>query len=136
MKNMKSYTLEAYGKTSSAVVTLGAREGYEGSKEYSLEELMRMIDELNMQRNSQNLKNLNCIVSEAHLIGRAGDSSYKERLYELKFSQSPRVKAIDNGEFFDIVKEYASALGSSMKQQRVYIEFNGDTYVFKAGIEG
>lgn len=128
---MASYIQEAIGKTSFAVVTLGAREGYEGSKEYSLDDLLNQIDNLNRLRGTSNLKTLNCIVSESNLIGRAGDSSYREKLYELKFSQSPRTEIIPDGSFFEIVKEYAFALGSSMKQQRVYVDFKDNTYVFK-----
>ena len=128
---MNSYRQEAYGKASFAVATLGAREGYDGKKEYSLDEILSMLDEINKDRSLKQFPTLNCMVSEAHLVGRSGDSSYREKLYKLNFAQSPRFKNLSSGDFFVIVKEYAFTLGSSMKQQRVYIDFENYTHVFK-----
>lgn len=125
------YKQEAIGKTLKATLTLGAREGYDGQKEYTLQEVIEKVNDAHTEIQRGGISPLNCMISESHLVGRSGDSSYQEKLFLLNFAWSPRAGEPNKNKFFETIKSYAFRLGDKMKQQRVYLEFDGSTLVFK-----
>ncbi|MEI6731655.1 MAG: hypothetical protein WCK90_03155 [archaeon] len=125
-----TYEQEAVAETLNSRVTIGAREGYDGQKEYSLEEVLEKVESINGELTGD-LKPLNCIVSEGHLVGRSGDSTYREKVYCLDFKWSPRSETMGEANFLRMTKEYAFRMGKKMNQERVYIDFKGRTYVLK-----
>jgi hypothetical protein len=121
------YSIEARARTLSGRIILGAREGYDGDREFSLEELANFLREANKE-----IESIPCIIAPGLLVGRSGNSDYSERVFYLNFSQSPRTaRPLLSKRFMDILIEYGNFLGNSMKQERVYIDFNGETIVLR-----
>ncbi len=131
---MSSYSLEVKKKTLKGIIICGAREGYIGNREHSLSDVLGMVDGINKDRKSKDLPIPSCMVSEAILMGRSRDEDYRERIYKFDFSLSPRAKPATVDTFYDTLVQYVDALGSQLKQVRVYLEFDGDTYVFSKNI--
>lgn len=129
---MRFYKQEARGATLKGIITCGAQAGYESGKEFSLEQTIGFINDINEDRNGRKEITLPCIVKEGTLIGRSGDSDYRERVYQLEFSWSPRYSAIPSETFRDALLSYADELGQRMEQQRMYVEFENETYVLKS----
>ena len=107
------YFLEAKRKTQTGILTL--------------EDVVQKVDAVH-KKSSQPL---NGIISQGELVGRSGDSSYRETVFRIALSTSPRSKALSQKDFLNALEVYATELGSDMKQERVYLECNGVTYVYK-----
>lgn len=122
-----TYDIEAKGRCLNGRIIVGAKEGYDGKKEYSLEELASFL----RQANAKMPINIPCIITSGVLIGRAGDSDYSENVFYIDFSQSPRVERLSREKFLDTLCTYADSLGSAMSQKRVYIDFDEETIVLK-----
>ncbi len=128
---MRFYHQEARGPTLNGIITCGSQAGYESGQEFSLEQTIGFLNEINGKRSERRETTIPCIVKEGTLIGRSGDSDYRERVYQLEFSWSPRYTAIPKETFRDALLSYADELGQRMKQQRMYVEFEDETFVLK-----
>ncbi len=127
------YNLEARAKTLKGTVTVGSREGYSG-KEFEIDRVELELDNINVKLSGRGLRTIPCIITNGKLIGRSsgGSAKYAERVYRLEFSWSPRSPKMGKKEFNSILMDYATGLGCRLKQERVYIEFDGKTSVLKA----
>jgi len=129
------YDLEARAKTQKGTVTVGSREGYAG-KEFDLNRVEEAVDKANLSVRGQGFNPVPCIISQGRLIGRAGVSgggnAYREGVYRLEFALSPRVPAMNKKNFYKLIVAYATEIGETLKQERVYVEFDGWTSVLKA----
>ena len=74
---------------------------------------------------------MGCIITEGTLIGRTTKSEYREGVYYLDFTWSPRVEPIGDVEFFELVAAYTFELGASLGQERMYVQYQGNTTVYK-----
>ena len=128
---MNNYSLETKGKTLKGIIICGAREGYTGTKENSLDEVLDALDDINQARKKNELPIPSCMVSEAILIGRSQEEKYREKVYKFEFSWSPRAKPTTETIFHEALVQYVNALGSKLKQERVYLEFDGKTWAYK-----
>ncbi len=128
---MTFYNQEARGASLKGIITCGAQAGYDSEKEFSLEKTIKFLTEINQKRGERKDITIPCIVKEGTLIGRSGGSVYRERVYQLEFSWSPRNSTIPPETFRDALFSYADELGQRMEQQRMYVEFDGGTYVLK-----
>ncbi len=128
---MKFYHQEARGPTLKGIITCGARAGYDGGQEFNLEQTIGFLNDINGERSGRREITIPCIVKEGTLIGRWSDSDYRERVYQLEFSWSPRYTAIPKETFRDALLSYADELGQRMEQQRMYVEFEDETFVLK-----
>ncbi|MBI2102239.1 hypothetical protein HYT55_00225 [Candidatus Woesearchaeota archaeon] len=128
---MRFYQREARGATLKGIITCGARVGYEDGREFDLEETISVLNEINRERSESGAMTLPCIIKEGTLIGRSADSDYREQIYQLEFSWSPRYKEIPRDTFREALLAYADELGQRMEQQRMYVEFDGETTVLK-----
>jgi len=127
---LTDYQIEAKKNSLKGTITCGSRVGYNtGAKEFSLEETLTILDETNKQVTTQGLRALPCIVTEGTLVGRSESGNYHERVYILNFSQSPRTEPIADSKFHESLLAYAQGMGKTMGQERVYIDFNGQTEV-------
>lgn len=129
---MEEYEIEASEVALSGRIVCGSTEGYDstGGKD-SLEQTLGFLDEINRDMCDRSLSPIPCIVSQGVLIGRATSGQYREDVYTLDFSWSPRSKPMDKNVFLDTLVQYAVGLGQKMKQTRMYLEFEGKTTVLK-----
>ncbi len=128
---MADYNREAMAETLKGLVTCGARCGYDGSKEFTLEEIIDVLDDVNREIVDAGLQSIPCILREGVLIGRTSTENYHEKVYSMEFSWSPRAKLLERTTFYNTLIEYANRIGQKMKQERVYLEFDGQTEVLK-----
>jgi hypothetical protein len=129
---MSSYFHEAEASMLSGVITVGATAGYaaEGTT-FSLDDTLDIIHDVNKRFDNSIWPLVPSMVREEHLVGRASESKYQEKLYKLTFAWSPRQAALSNNTFFEGLCEYGFKIGREMQQQRVYVDFQGQTHVFK-----
>ena len=128
---MKQYQLEAEQPTLTAKVLCGAKKGYEGDVTFSKDEILSTLDGINQQRVRSGQRTIACIVTEGTLLGRATQSAYREEVYNLDFTWSARVEQIPPKEFYADVCEYVEAIGIKLGQERMYVQFQGRTSVYK-----
>ena len=129
---MGDYILEASAPTLVGRLTLGSRAGYEDGKEFSLTDLEDFLHNVNDVFGKSNLWiPIPSIINEGKLVVKTGDSRYGEKVYRLDFALSPRAEPISRNSFYETLCEYGFVLGRILKQQRVYVDFEGTTYVFK-----
>jgi len=128
---MRFYNQEARSLSLKGVITCGSKAGYDNGQEFSLEQTIGFLNGINEERSERKEITIPCIVREGTLVGRSTDSDYRERVYQLEFSWSPRSKAIPPETFRDALLSYADELGQRMGQQRMYVEFENETYVIK-----
>ncbi len=128
---MDNYRLEAEINTLKGTIICGSREGYSGNIEHSLEEVLSIIDEINVGRVQRRLPISNIMINEVMLIGRSGDAKYHEKVYKIELSWSPRAEPIKVDTFREVLHQYADELGVRLKQERVYLDFDGMTYAYK-----
>lgn len=130
-----NYEQEAKGDTLKGTINLGARSGYDSqepkAKEFSLEDVVEILNKINSEFASQELQRIPCIVREGLLVGRTETENYRERIYSFEFLWSPRAEPMQSDVFYNALLEYGKALGEKMQQQRLYLEFNGSTEVWK-----
>ena len=124
---MDQYLEEAARNTLKGVVTCGARAGYEGSKLFSLEDVIDFV----ASAHEQIPTSIPCIIREGTLVGRTDTTQYREKTYTFEFSWSPRRVPPENEVFYAVLLKYAHLLGISMQQERVYVEFEGKTRILK-----
>ncbi len=127
-----AYLVEASRDTMGGTLVLGSVVGYVRGAAFRPEEIIRHIHEINGEREAAARKTVACMVSESVLVGRSGESGYQEKVFNVRFSVSPRAQRIDRTTFYGVLLEYASALGGRLKQTRVYIDFEGKTVALKA----
>jgi hypothetical protein len=125
------YSQEAMGPTLSGIITVGSVAGYDNGKNFSLSQAQEAIDKINKKLDSSIFTSIPCMIHEAHLVGRAGGSDYSEKLYKMTFAHSPRLNPISQNTFFETLCEYGFRLGRELEQQRVYVDFNDQTLVFR-----
>jgi len=125
------YFIEAERETLKGVVICGSNAGYEEIKQFSLEKLLSSLQEANHAISALGLNTIPCIVQEAALIGRSTNTPYRESVYLLNFSWSPRMPELDKAEFYKSLLQYASLIGRKLEQERVYIEFDGKTIILR-----
>lgn len=128
---MKNYRLETKGISLKGIITCGARAGYSGEKEFSLEEALVFLEDINKARDAHGQVIPSCMIIESTLLGRAGNHEYREQVYKVELSWSPRSGQLGSDEFCEILFQYADQLGLKAQQERMYIEFEETTYVFK-----
>ena len=126
-----SYEREAIAPSLKGIITCGSASGYENSENVSLEKLLFHIKEINEEFVAERKNIIPCIVRKGNLIGRASDSSYKETIYTIEFSYSPRLMQIQRDTFYETLIEYANRIGNRMQQERIYLEFDCKTEVLK-----
>jgi hypothetical protein len=130
----KDYELEANRIALKGTVILGSKMGYTGKGVFVVEDIARVLDEVNVYRVAMGKTAVPCLISEAELVGRTGDAKYQEKVFRLEFSISPRSPPMAQAKFYCALSEYANALGVKLKQTRVYLEFDYDVTVLKAKI--
>jgi len=128
---MKQYNREAIASSLTGSITCGSRCGYEGTKRFSLEETLDFLDGINKTISDGGLQPIPCIVHEGVLVGRASTASYRETVFTMDFSWSPRAPEMEKNTFYKTLITYANRLGIEMKQERVYVKFDGKTEVLK-----
>jgi len=128
---MKQYVQEASGPTLSGVVTVGNVAGYNGGREVTLGEVVDLIAGLNTRFADSMWPCIPCMIREEHLIGGPVGGLSRENLYRMTFSWSPRDDPISTTTFFEGLCEYGFRLGETTGQERVYVDFGGNTLVFK-----
>ncbi|MDP3882218.1 MAG: hypothetical protein Q8Q31_05065 [Nanoarchaeota archaeon] len=129
---MENYNIEASGVALKGIITCGSLEGYESTgASFTLENLLGFLDETNKEILEEGLKPIPCIIYQGTLVGRSNSGQYREEVYTLDFSWSPRVGAPLKEVFLKTLMEYADRLGKKMKQTRIYVEFEGKTTVLK-----
>lgn len=128
---MDNYNLEKSSRSLTGKIICGSRCGYDSDKEFGLEETLALIEETNKEISDEGLTTIPCIVQEGTLIGRASTENYREQVYTLNFSHSPRLNPIKSDTFYNTLLLYADKLGNKMQQTRMYIEFNGNTTILK-----
>ena len=126
-----SYQLEAQNLLIRGRVMCGSRRGYEGKEEITLENFLDVLGEIHLAFAKEGRPTLPCSVGEAHLIGRTGDSAYRERLYSCDFLQSPRGEQLPLEKFEECVRAYAHKMGEALEQTRMYVEIHGQMEVWK-----
>src|SRR3989344_3329689 len=129
--NMAQYNREAIASSLTGSITCGSRCGYEGSKEFTLEETLDILDGINRNIGDTGLQPIPYIVREGVLVGRASTDIYREKVFTMDFSWSPRAPEMERNTFYETLIEYANILGTRMEQERVYVEFDGKTEVLK-----
>jgi len=112
-------------------LTLGSMVGYSGKKVFTIKDIAKAIDEVNVCRTAKSQETIPCMVSESLLIGRTGDAKYEETVFNLEFSISPRRPSMGKAKFYQVLLEYADSLGARLEQTRVYVEFKDETTVLK-----
>ena len=128
---MIKYKSEAMKPSLKGLITCGSRCGYEGKKEFTLEETLSILEEANETIIDSGYQPIPCIVREGMLVGRTTDNCYREGVFMMEFSWSPRASEIASDRFYETLLTYANILGCEMQQERVYIEFNNMTEVLK-----
>ncbi len=129
---MKNYAMEASRNAMRGTVLLGSRIRYSGKQVFTVKQIAKIVDDINVLRVVTSRETVPCLISESLLVGRTGDAKYQERLFKLEFSISPRWPAMTQARFYRVLSEYANALGVKLKQTRVYIEFDDNIAVLKA----
>ncbi len=124
---MTDYEVEATRDTLKGIVTCGARAGYQRTKQYQLDDVVDLLAHLHEEINPS----IPCIIREGRLVGRVDTSEYVERVYSFEFFWSPRQDPIGKEVFQSTLLHYAQRLGEGMRQERVYIEYEGKTTVLK-----
>jgi hypothetical protein len=120
---VRHYKKEAERSSINGKITLGAREGYSGKKEYTLNEIIKIIEKIHLEIESSGMAPIPCVVQEGVLnIARKG-FSYTEKTYFIFFSWSARYPKISEKKFYDTLLAYSDKLGSKTKQERVYVNF-------------
>src|SRR3989338_3763213 len=97
---MKYYTEGAVGKSLRGIIVCGSRIGYEGSREYNLEQALSFLDDINQEITAEGLSPIPCIVIDGILVGRSDAGSYHENVYKFNFSWSPRVPVLEESMFY------------------------------------
>ncbi len=128
---MDNYVRETSGPILTAIITCGSKVGYGGDTVFSLDDIAAAVDEINKERNQRQERTFGCIIEQGILVGRTGETDYRETVYKLAFSWSPRSKQIHSAEFLKAIEEYTDALGLQLQQERMYIEFQGERRVYK-----
>jgi hypothetical protein len=128
---MRNYDLEASGSSIKGAITCGSEEGYDGGRKFGLAQALGFLDEVNEELSTEGFSPIPCILTEGTLVGRSDSGLYRETVYTLSFSWSPRVPAPDRETFRNTLMEYADRIGSRMGQVRMYVEFEGETSVLK-----
>lgn len=131
---MGIYLQEAVGPTLTGVVTVGSRVGYEDDRGDSLLEPRIVLGKINEKFDGSIWPTIPCAVREEGLVGRATGLMHQKKQkkqYRLTFSWSPRLASISANKFYDGLCEYGFRLGRELEQEKVYIDFDGNTLVFK-----
>ena len=128
---MEHYDVEACATTLKGTVTCGSSCGYGGGKEFTLEETLDILDGVNKEIVDDGFSPIPCILREGVLAGRASSESYREKVFSMNFSWSPRVAPMDKTIFYETLLKYANVLGQKMGQERMYLEFDNQTEVLK-----
>jgi hypothetical protein len=128
---MMTYDREALSDSLKGRITCGSTKGYRFFQDISIEETVRIIGKIHDEITKKGLEAIPCIISEGRLVGRAETSKYFETVYHIEFSWSPRLIPIERDHFYQILVEYAQRIGDAMSQERIYLEFEGKTEVFK-----
>ncbi len=123
------YYLEAQRETQTGTIVIGARVGYKGPNTFTLEDVATNLNAINKQIGYP----LNALINPRELVGRSGDSSYRETVFEIDLSTSPRGRALPREKFLKALEFYVTELGSKMQQERVYLEYDGITRVYRVG---
>lgn len=128
---MTQYVKEAVAISLKGSITCGSRCGYEGNKGLTLEETINILERVNREIADAGSQSIPCIVREGVLVGRTDTQNYREIVYTMEFSWSPRAKPMKRDTFYEKLLEYADKLGQAMEQERIYVEFDGKTEVLK-----
>ncbi|MBT5021412.1 hypothetical protein HOK51_09675 [Candidatus Woesearchaeota archaeon] len=128
---MKHYKFEATEKNLKGTITCGSKVGYEGDSKFDLTQVLDILDQINKELNLEGIASIPCIVVEGELVGRSDLEKYREKIYNLNFAWCPRVPAPSTDDFYETLKQYVNRLGNKMQQERIYVEFEGDTVVYK-----
>ena len=129
---MANYEVEAQGNIQNCVITCGARVGYEGDREVSLDEVIVILGAAHKEVAADNiLIPIPCIVREGTLVGRSEGMDYTEKVYSFNFARSPRLPEISDEVFEKSIYGYAFRLGEKMGQEKVYLDYKGRTTVFR-----
>ena len=98
---------------------------------FSKDDLLITLEGINEERVRVGQRTIACIVTEGTLLGRATESAYREEVYNLDFTWSARLEQISPDTFYNDVCEYAEAVGVQLEQERMYVQFQGRTSVYK-----
>ena len=123
--------LEIKGKFIRGNIALGSKIGYTGKDFFKLQDVIDVLHKVNLERNNISKLIIPITIRESVLIGRSKISKYQEKIYILEFYSGPRGPKISKSNFLKILKEYAISLGMHLKQERLYIDFNGISHVLK-----
>lgn len=129
---MDYYSIEKTAESLTGKITCGSKIGYcLDSREFNLGWLIQFINETNKEIIDEGSITLPCIIQEGTLIGRANTKDYCEKVYNLNFLHSPRSNPIDSETFYNTLLMYADKIGNKMQQERMYVEFDGNTTIIR-----
>lgn len=125
-----TYSLEAKLLTVRGSILCGARKGYTGADSITLAEVSDTVERIGGKLQNEGRRPIACIV-RGLLVGRTGDGGYRERVYRCEFSTSPRALPMPEEDFKTTLFAYACELGTTLQQERMYVEHEGMTYVLR-----
>lgn len=126
------FYLEAHAPALKAIVTVGARPGYdESAVPFSLEHVANIVSASHHEIESAGKRSIPAIISQGTLVGRSTNSDYREGIYSIDFTLSPRVEPMSNDDFWEVVSTYAQIIGRELKQERVYIDYRNKTLILR-----
>jgi hypothetical protein len=125
-----SYEVEAQSRTLRAIVTIGSKPGYEPGRTFTRERVAEVISDISRKIEARGERAVPAIITKGLLVGRASLSDYREKIYQIDFSWSPRRGEMLEGDFLHTASEYAQEIGDALKQTRVYLEVSEETIVF------
>jgi len=128
---VKHYEVEVSGSSLKGNIICGSTPGYEGGKGFDLEQTLAFLDEVNREITESGLASIPCIVTEGTLVDRSDSGLYREGGYTFGFSWSPRIPAPERNIFYQTLMQYANSLGDKMGQERMSVEFEGETSVLR-----
>ena len=124
------YIKEKEGIILKGVITCGSKVGYNGKEEIDYEKIVGILEKSHKSIEDIGMKPIPCVISRGELIMKTNKGNYKEKVYFLNFSSSPRFP-MDKKTFYNTLIEYINIIGYVSKQERIYLEFNNKTIVFK-----
>ncbi|MBS3083714.1 hypothetical protein J4423_02835 [Candidatus Pacearchaeota archaeon] len=128
---VKNYQKETEAETLKGTITCGSKVGYSGKEKFSLGQITNIVEKTHNEIASKDMKSISCIISNGKLVMNTSKGIYKEEVYLLDFLWSPLSIPIDKKTFYQTLVEYLDLIGTAMRQERMYLDFENKTYVFK-----